>query len=100
MPMYQPCSRRRDSGGLVLDLEAAVKDGILGGRATAGEKLDLKKMIEANIHLPYFYGANARSCDSLHRVDLREIQLHLPHNDARSLGRFSDSKQDSSPSNP
>ncbi|THG16134.1 U-box domain-containing protein 30-like [Camellia sinensis] len=46
MPMYQPCSRRRDSGGLVLDLEAAVKDGILGGGATAGEKLDLKKMIE------------------------------------------------------
>ncbi|CAN0927071.1 U-box domain-containing protein 30 [Linum grandiflorum] len=44
-----------DVGGQVLDLETAVKDGILGGGAAAGggfitcptsEKLDLKKMIE------------------------------------------------------
>ncbi|EEF52258.1 U-box domain-containing protein 30 [Ricinus communis] len=60
MPMYQPNSHRREgnmkldvgSGGQVLDLETAVKDGILGGSgggliSTAGvEKLDLKKMIE------------------------------------------------------
>uniref|UniRef100_A0A5B7AJI9 U-box domain-containing protein n=2 Tax=Davidia involucrata TaxID=16924 RepID=A0A5B7AJI9_DAVIN len=62
MPMYQPSSRRRDGdvkyevggGGHVLDLETAVKDGILGGgdglvcggATTTGEKLDLKKMIE------------------------------------------------------
>ncbi|XP_052188203.1 U-box domain-containing protein 30-like [Diospyros lotus] len=57
MPMYQPPSRRRDGdvkhemggGGQVLDLETAVKDGILGGGGGAvcsGEKLDLKKMIE------------------------------------------------------
>ncbi|CAL5418007.1 unnamed protein product [Camellia sinensis] len=60
MPMYQPFSRRRDGdvkcdvggGGHVLDLETAVKDGILGGGGGAicgggatGEKLDLKKMI-------------------------------------------------------
>ncbi|KAM7518433.1 hypothetical protein LguiB_017395 [Lonicera macranthoides] len=59
MPMYQPSSRRRDgdvrfevgSGGQVLDLETAVKDGVLGGGGgvvcgSTGEKLDLKKMIE------------------------------------------------------
>ncbi|PSS31500.1 U-box domain-containing protein [Actinidia chinensis var. chinensis] len=57
MPMYQPSSRRREyemaGGGHVLDLETAVKDGILGGgeRVVSGggptdEKLDLKKMVE------------------------------------------------------
>ncbi|KDP41594.1 hypothetical protein JCGZ_16001 [Jatropha curcas] len=60
MPMYQPNTNRRGgimkldvgSGGQVLDLETAVKDGILGGTgggliSTANtEKLDLKKMIE------------------------------------------------------
>ncbi|CAI9116003.1 OLC1v1017039C1 [Oldenlandia corymbosa var. corymbosa] len=58
MPMYQPSSRGRDGfevsgGGQVLDLETAVKDGILGGgggvvvhTCAKGEKFDLKKMIE------------------------------------------------------
>ncbi|XP_047342192.1 U-box domain-containing protein 30-like [Impatiens glandulifera] len=57
MPMYQPSNRRRGdvkyelgSGGHVLDLDTAVKDGILGcgggGLICSGEKLDLKKMIE------------------------------------------------------
>ncbi|XP_057469142.1 U-box domain-containing protein 30-like [Actinidia eriantha] len=55
MPMYQPSSRRREyevaGGGHVLDLETAVKDGILGcgDRVVSGgtgEKLDLKKMVE------------------------------------------------------
>ncbi|KAJ9166359.1 hypothetical protein P3X46_021129 [Hevea brasiliensis] len=61
MPMYLPNSCRREgnvkldvlaSGGQVLDLETAVKDGILGGSGgglistTGAEKLDLKKMIE------------------------------------------------------
>ncbi|OAY23059.1 U-box domain-containing protein 31 [Manihot esculenta] len=62
MPMYLPNSYGREgnfkldvvaSGGQVLDLETAVKDGILGGSggggliSTAGaEKLDLKVMIE------------------------------------------------------
>lgn len=61
MPMYQPSSRRRDGGvmydvgsdgGHVLDLETAVKDGILGGgggvvcAGGVADKLDLKKMIE------------------------------------------------------
>ncbi|XP_050236955.1 U-box domain-containing protein 30-like [Mercurialis annua] len=61
MPMYHPNSHRREgnmkldvgSGGQVLDLETAVKDGILGGNGGGGlistvgvEKLDLKKMIE------------------------------------------------------
>ncbi|KAF2309617.1 hypothetical protein GH714_004300 [Hevea brasiliensis] len=60
MPMYVPNSHKRlgnmkldvSSGGQVLDLETAVKDGILGGSgggliSVAGaEKLDLKKMIE------------------------------------------------------
>ncbi|XP_021804428.1 U-box domain-containing protein 30-like [Prunus avium] len=63
MPMYQPTSRRRfgdmkfdvGSGGQVLDLDTAVKDGILGGGdglicgggvGVVAEKLDLKKMIE------------------------------------------------------
>ncbi|CAK9137677.1 unnamed protein product [Ilex paraguariensis] len=57
MPMYQPLSKRRDGyevggGGQVLDLETAVKDGILGGGggvvhgSATGEKFDLKKMIE------------------------------------------------------
>ncbi|KAI3508906.1 hypothetical protein L1887_23927 [Cichorium endivia] len=49
MPMYQP-----SSGGQVLDLETAVKDGILGGGGGGGiivttanvDKPDLKKMIE------------------------------------------------------
>ncbi|GFZ10144.1 ARM repeat superfamily protein [Actinidia rufa] len=55
--MYQPSSRRREyevaGGGHVLDLETAVKDGILGGGdrvvsggGGTGEKLDLKKMVE------------------------------------------------------
>ncbi|GLT75371.1 hypothetical protein SLA2020_471020 [Shorea laevis] len=59
MPMFQPS--RRDgvvagfdgSGdGQVLDLDTAVKDGVLGGvgggvvGAAVGEKLDLKKMVE------------------------------------------------------
>ncbi|KAL1562539.1 U-box domain-containing protein 30 [Salvia divinorum] len=50
MPMFQPC--RKDGGdgdGRILDVESAVKDGVLGGGAVAvygGEKLDLKKMIE------------------------------------------------------
>ncbi|KAL3505046.1 hypothetical protein ACH5RR_034887 [Cinchona calisaya] len=61
MPMYQPSGRGREGfevsgGGQVLDLETAVKDGILGGggggvvvvhsSATGEKKLDLKKMIE------------------------------------------------------
>ncbi|KAK6938555.1 U-box domain [Dillenia turbinata] len=63
MPMFQPSSRRgggdvkfdTGGGGQVLDLETAVKDGILGGGdaiCTLGagggvmEKLDLKKIIE------------------------------------------------------
>ncbi|XP_021889638.1 U-box domain-containing protein 30-like [Carica papaya] len=61
MPMYQPSNRRRGGGGedlkmdvggggQVLDLETAVKDGILGGVTGGGvvvaEKLDLKKMVE------------------------------------------------------
>ncbi|KAE9458794.1 hypothetical protein C3L33_09299, partial [Rhododendron williamsianum] len=83
MPMYQPSSRRRDGdwkkevggGGQVLDLETAVKDGILGGGGGAistGEKLDLKTMIERldSIEVPSF-GA-----------------FDLPHNNARALGRF------------
>lgn len=58
MPMFQP-SRRDGVVGLdgggdghVLDLDTAVKDGVLGGvgggvvGAGVGEKLDLKKMIE------------------------------------------------------
>ncbi|XP_020591189.1 U-box domain-containing protein 30-like [Phalaenopsis equestris] len=52
MPQFQQHpSWSVDGGGLVLDLETAVKDGILGGAAggggaLSGEKLDLKKMIE------------------------------------------------------
>lgn len=53
MPMYQPSKYDLGAGGQVLDLETAVKDGILGGGGgvvCAGggvaEKLDLKKMIE------------------------------------------------------
>ncbi|XP_062101705.1 U-box domain-containing protein 30-like [Humulus lupulus] len=58
MPMYQPSKRDGVVGfaggrdGHVLDLDTAVKDGVLGGigggvvGAGAGEKLDLKKMIE------------------------------------------------------
>ncbi|KAK1268056.1 U-box domain-containing protein 30 [Acorus gramineus] len=63
MPMYQPSWRREaldNSGGQILDLETAVKDGILrggggfGGGGNAGvitgggvgEKVDLKRMIE------------------------------------------------------
>lgn len=60
MPMYQPSTRRRDAGdvkldvgggGQVLDLETAVKDGILGGDGGAffgggvAEKSDLKTMV-------------------------------------------------------
>ncbi|KAF5456085.1 hypothetical protein F2P56_025597 [Juglans regia] len=59
MPMYQPSSRKRDVGdgkldvggdGEVLDLETAVKDGILGGDGAffgggVTDKLDLKKMV-------------------------------------------------------
>ncbi|XP_038983567.1 U-box domain-containing protein 30-like [Phoenix dactylifera] len=59
MPQYQqPLSWRLEGGGRILDLETAVKDGILGGGggggggwggpgcAAGGEKVDLKKMIE------------------------------------------------------
>ncbi|KAK8673913.1 hypothetical protein V6N13_112222 [Hibiscus sabdariffa] len=61
MPMFQPSKRDGvvvagfDGGGdgQVLDLDTAVKDGVLGGvvgggviGAAVGEKLDLKKMIE------------------------------------------------------
>ncbi|OMO50936.1 hypothetical protein CCACVL1_30117 [Corchorus capsularis] len=55
MPMYQPSTRRKADMKLdsqVLDLETAVKDGILGGgggvisTGFASEKLDLKMMIE------------------------------------------------------
>ncbi|XWS25493.1 hypothetical protein CRYUN_Cryun27aG0072700 [Craigia yunnanensis] len=55
MPMYQPSNRREADMKLesqVLDLETAVKDGILGGgygvisTGSASEKLDLKVMIE------------------------------------------------------
>ncbi|KAL2894982.1 U-box domain-containing protein 30 [Bienertia sinuspersici] len=52
MPMYQPTKVEVSGGGQVLDLETAVKDGILGGGVEDGgfsslsEKLDLKKMVE------------------------------------------------------
>lgn len=58
MPMFQPSKRDAVVGyegggdGQALDLDTAVKDGILGGvdggfvGAAVGEKLDLKKMIE------------------------------------------------------
>ncbi|XP_008790249.1 U-box domain-containing protein 30-like [Phoenix dactylifera] len=54
MPQYQqPPSWRLEGGGQILDLETAVKDGILGGGAggcglgsATCEKVDLKKMIE------------------------------------------------------
>ncbi|CAL9066397.1 U-box domain-containing protein 30-like [Musa acuminata AAA Group] len=61
MPQYQQqASWRLEGGGQVIDLETAVKDGILGGGESGGglpagkdgsfgasaEKLDLKKMIE------------------------------------------------------
>ncbi|KAG8365690.1 hypothetical protein BUALT_Bualt18G0132900 [Buddleja alternifolia] len=58
MPMFQPSKREGLLGfegggdGRVLDLDTAVKDGVLGGVAGGGygggvgEKLDLKKMIE------------------------------------------------------
>ena len=72
MPMYQPSSGRRretDSemglggggggGGQVLDVETAVKDGILGGGGLicdggGAEKLDLKEIVEEleNIEVP------------------------------------------------
>ncbi|KAK8347563.1 hypothetical protein V6Z12_A06G026300 [Gossypium hirsutum] len=54
MPMYQPSSRR-EVDSQVLDLETAVKDGVLGGggggcgviaTGFGSEKLDLKLMIE------------------------------------------------------
>lgn len=52
MPQYQqPPSWRLEGGGQILDLETAVKDGILGGGGGGGglgggEKVDLKQMIE------------------------------------------------------
>ncbi|KAE9613083.1 hypothetical protein Lal_00027328 [Lupinus albus] len=55
MPMYQPCKRNMvvvgfEGGGEghILDLDTAVKDGILGGVVGTGvcDKLDLRKMIE------------------------------------------------------
>ncbi|KAK9756495.1 hypothetical protein RND81_01G101900 [Saponaria officinalis] len=54
MPMYQPNVGEIGKEGQVLDLETAVKDGILGGvvginsgpTPKTGEKFDLKKMIE------------------------------------------------------
>ncbi|XP_022751180.1 U-box domain-containing protein 30-like [Durio zibethinus] len=61
MPMFQPSKRDGfvvagfdgSGDGQVLDLDTAVKDGVLGGvvggeviAAAVGEKLDLKKMIE------------------------------------------------------
>ncbi|KAJ7944544.1 RING-type E3 ubiquitin transferase [Quillaja saponaria] len=56
MPMFQLLKRNGDVGyegsgdGHVLDLDTAVKDGILGGvegdAVGAGEKLDIRKMIE------------------------------------------------------
>ncbi|KAK9284242.1 hypothetical protein L1049_024422 [Liquidambar formosana] len=61
MPMFQPSTGKRDGvvgfeggeDGHVLDLDTAVKDGVLGGGggggvvgAAVGEKLNLKKMIE------------------------------------------------------
>ncbi|KAF8404854.1 hypothetical protein HHK36_009744 [Tetracentron sinense] len=57
MPMFQLSTRKWDGdvrfditgGGHVLDLDTAVKDGLLGGGGGVcgvGEKLDLKKMIE------------------------------------------------------
>ncbi|PIA29465.1 hypothetical protein AQUCO_06000072v1 [Aquilegia coerulea] len=58
MPMFEVSSRRRDGdvrfdvggGGHVLDLDTAVKDGVLGGGGGVcvgvGEKFDLKKMID------------------------------------------------------
>ncbi|KAI9089226.1 hypothetical protein K1719_029505 [Acacia pycnantha] len=58
MPMYQPSKRDVVAGfdgggdGQILDLDTAVKDGVLGGvdggivGAGAGEKLDLGKMIQ------------------------------------------------------
>ncbi|KAA0064461.1 hypothetical protein IC582_015438 [Cucumis melo] len=71
MPMYQPSGRRREDdtelglggGGQVLDVETAVKDGILGGGGGGGgliceggmtEKLDLKEIVEEleNIEVP------------------------------------------------
>ncbi|KAI4315090.1 hypothetical protein L6164_027936 [Bauhinia variegata] len=58
MPMFQPSKRDGVAGfegggdGQILDLDTAVKDGVLGGvdggvvGTGVGEKLDLKKMIE------------------------------------------------------
>lgn len=58
MPMFQPSKRDMVAGfegggdGQILDLDTAVKDGVLGGvdggvvGTGVGEKLDLKKMIE------------------------------------------------------
>ncbi|CAK9147546.1 unnamed protein product [Ilex paraguariensis] len=63
MPVFQPSKRAGVVGfegggdGQVLDLETAVKDGVLGGvgggcfGVGVGEKLDLKKMIE-EVNLP------------------------------------------------
>ncbi|XP_019175368.1 PREDICTED: U-box domain-containing protein 30-like [Ipomoea nil] len=55
MPMYEPSMGRREVGGQVLDLDTAVKDGILGGGGGGGvvsgvgiseKKISLNKMIE------------------------------------------------------
>nr|GMD93874.1 U-box domain-containing protein 30-like [Ipomoea batatas] len=51
MPMYEPSMGRREVGGQVLDLDTAVKDGILGGGVVSGvgiteKKISLNKMIE------------------------------------------------------
>lgn len=54
MPQYrQPDTWKLETGGHVIDVETAIKDGILGGGGhvaapvtVASEKLDLKKMIE------------------------------------------------------
>ncbi|XP_057518083.1 U-box domain-containing protein 30-like [Amaranthus tricolor] len=53
MPMYQPEKMEVGGGGQVLDLETAVKDGVLGGGggeehgfSNLDEKLDLKKMVD------------------------------------------------------
>lgn len=61
MPIFQPSKKNvgfEDGGdGRILDLDTAVKDGVLGGLPLVGygdgvaEKLDLKKMIE-ELNLP------------------------------------------------
>lgn len=53
MPMFEPHCKRGGVEGQILDLDTAVKDGVLGGGVDTGvvgtgvgEKLDLGKMIE------------------------------------------------------